>query len=75
MEPVEEVVSDRCLDQQSGAGEAHLARIVELPRGAVGGSVKVGVGEHDQRSLPSQLGRERNDVLGRRSTDVASRCR
>ena len=65
VESREELLADRFLDEQARAGEAHLARVVELPRRPVRSGVEIAVGEHDQRTLATELGGERHDVLGR----------
>ena len=75
MEPLEELVAHRRLDEQAGAGQADLPGVVVLPGGLHRRGVEVGVGEHDQRALAAELGRERHDVLGRRPPDVAGRLR
>ena len=73
VEAGEELVADRRLDEQPGAGEADLPGVVVLPGRLGRGGVEVGVGEHDQRALAAELGGERHDVLGRRPADVAGR--
>ena len=60
---------DRRLDQEPGAGEAHLTRVVVLAGCLRGSGIEIGVGEHDQRPLPAQFGGERHDVLGGRAAD------
>ena len=51
-------VTDSC-DQDARAGEADLAGVVVLAGGLGRGGVEVGVGEHQQRALAAELGRER----------------
>ena len=62
VEALQERVGDRLLDQQPRARQAHLAGVVVLARRLARRGVQVGVGEHDQRALAAQLGRERDDV-------------
>jgi hypothetical protein len=72
VEPLQELVTHRRLDEQAGAGEAHLTTVVVLPGCLRGGGLEVGVGEHDERPLPAELGRERHEVRRSGATDVAS---
>ena len=73
LEEGHEVVTHRRLDEQAGASEADLSGVVVLPRRLAGGGVEIGIGEHDERPLTAELGRERHDVLGRRTADVPGR--
>ena len=66
LEPLEERVVDRGVDEEPGAGEADLPRVVVHPRGGRGGGVEVGVGEDDERALAAELGGERHEVARRR---------
>ena len=52
------------MDEQAGAGEADLARVVVLVGGGRGRRVEVGVLEHDERRLPAELERHRGQVRG-----------
>ncbi len=75
IEALEEVVADRLLDEQPRAREAHLAGVVVLAGRLRGRGLEVGVGEHDQRPLAAQLGRERHEVRGRRRARSGGRSR
>ena len=44
---LEELVTDRRFNQDAGAREADLARVIELPSRLLGRGVEVGVGEDD----------------------------
>ena len=68
---------DRGLDQHARAGQAHLARVVELRGDARRGVVEIGVGEHDERRLAAELEADRRDVRrrGRAPTSAAGRGR
>ncbi len=70
MEELEERLSNRLLHQQPRAGQAHLTRIVELPCRLARGCLEIAVLEDEQRSLPAELGGERNDVPRGRDPDV-----
>ena len=68
-EPLDERVDGGVLDQQSGAGQADLSGIVVLPEGLCDGGVQIGVGEDEERRLPSQLEAQRRQVRGGRRRD------
>ena len=51
VEEVEKRLRDRFLDEEAGAGEAHLTGVVELARGLPRRRLEVAVLEHEQRSL------------------------
>ena len=70
---LQELSGDGFLDDQPGPGHAVLARIVVLKGGFPGGCVEFRVGEHDERSLPAQFGRERDEVAGGRLRDKPAR--
>ena len=54
-EPARELVGDRLLDQEPGAGQADLPGVVVLLDREVDGQVQVGVGEDQQRRLAAEL--------------------
>ena len=70
---LEEPVGDRLLDEEARAGQAHLARVVVLPGRLPRSRLEVGVGEDEQRALPAELARERDDVPRRGRADVHRR--
>ena len=72
---VEEPLGHRFLDEEPGAGEADLAGVVVLAGGPARCGLEVGVGEHEQRPLPAELGRERDEVLRGRDRDRTARLR
>ena len=63
-EPLEERVVDRGLDEQAGAGEADLPRVVVHPRRGRRRGVEVRVGEDEERSFATELGGEGHEVAG-----------
>ena len=67
-----ELAGDRLVDQQPGAGQAHLARVVELADRVADGQVQVGVGEHEQRRLPAEFQRDRRELRAGRGGDLAA---
>ena len=69
-EALDESVTDRVLDEESGARETHLTAVVEHHRGLRGGGVEVGVLEDDEGPLATQLGGERREIpRGRLAND------
>ena len=70
VEELEEPLGDGLLDQQPGAGEAHLAGVVVLSRRLPRRRLEVGVPEDEQRPLAAELAGERDDVPRRGDADV-----
>ena len=70
VEALEERVAHALLHEQARAGQAHLAGVVVLAGRLGRGGVEVGVLEHDQRALATQLAGERHEVARRRDADL-----
>ncbi len=75
VEDLEELRRHRVLDDEPGAGQAGLARVVILPGRLPGGTLQIGVGEHQQWPLAPQLGGEGDDVAGGGPADVTRSLR
>ncbi|MGY4433470.1 hypothetical protein ACVWWO_005947 [Bradyrhizobium sp. F1.13.1] len=70
----DELLVDRLLDEQPGAGAADLPRIGEhRHRGARHGGIEIGVREHDVRRLAAELERDTLEVAGRGANDRLAR--
>ena len=67
-----ELLGDRLVDQQPGAGQADLPGVVVLADRVADGQVQVGVGEHEQRGLAAQLERDRGELRPGRRGDLAA---
>ena len=61
---VDELVVDRSLDEQAGAGEADLPGIVVLADHGLDRRVEVGVGEHEKRRLAAEEPSDRGVRFG-----------
>ena len=55
----------RALDDQPRPGQAHLPGVVELVHRLLHGRVQIGVGERDERRLPTELERDGREVRRR----------
>ena len=66
---------DRALNEDAGAGEAHLPGVEVLPGDRLRGGVEVGVIEDQEGRLSAELEAHGGEVLGRRPADDARRIR
>jgi hypothetical protein len=58
MKSLQELLTNRSVNQQASPGETNLPAIVVLASRLLGSKVKVSIGKHDERAFAAQLGRE-----------------
>ena len=73
MESRKKFFSDRFLYQQSGAGQADLARIVVLTSRFSSRGIKVCIGKNDERTLATKFCGERHNISRGMTSNFAGR--
>ena len=73
MESRKKFFSDRFLYQQSGAGQADLARIVVLTSRFSSRGIKVCIGKNDERALATKFCGERHNISRGMTSNFAGR--
>ena len=75
MKPFKELVSYQTIDDESSSRKTHLAAVIEHHRRLFCRQFKIGVGEHNEGTLPSEFGGKRNQIAGCFHADDATGLR